>query len=322
MSRVLSIFIFTGLMGVLCPGFCEDNPYPSKPIKLIIPYGTGTGVDIFSRTIMQALSERLKQQVFIENKPGMSAIVGVTALKNSPPDGYTLGVLVSANAAQPWLIRDIAFDIRRDFAPIVMMYEGPLVLTVNKAFPANNLDEFINYAKANPNKLFYGSLGVGTTTHLAAEMLLQVAGISATHVPYKGSGEIHSSVAAQGIQFSFDNYVSPRPLVDAGRLKAIVSTGKKRASLIPNVALMSETYPGVELNYWTGIAAPLGTPKAIVDKVNLEVQAILKSPGLIAKLNETGSEVGGGTPNEFDQRIKDDFDRFGRIIKTAGIKAE
>ena len=122
MNRVLSIFIFMGLMGVVCLGFCEDNPYPSKPIKLIIPYGTGTGVDIFSRTITQALSERLKQQVFIENKPGMSAIVGVTALKNSPPDGYTLGVLVSANAAQPWLIRDIVFDIRKDVAPIVMMY--------------------------------------------------------------------------------------------------------------------------------------------------------------------------------------------------------
>jgi tripartite-type tricarboxylate transporter receptor subunit TctC len=322
MIRLCHILISIYFLGFGVLVSCEEANYPSKPIKLIIPYGTGTGVDIFSRTITAALSDRLKQQVFIENKPGMSAIVGVTALKNSVPDGYTLGILVSANAAQPWLIKDIAFDIRRDFAPIVMLYEGPLVLTVNKTFPADNLDEFIKYAKANPNKLFYGSLGVGTTTHLAAEMLLQVAGIKATHVPYKGSGEIHASVAAQEIQFSFDNYISPRPLVDAGRLKAIVSTGKKRANLIPNVPLMSETYPGVELNYWTGIAAPLTTPKSIIEKVNFEVQSILKSPTLIAKLNETGSEVGGGSPADFDQRIKEDYDRFGRIIKTAGIKAE
>jgi tripartite-type tricarboxylate transporter receptor subunit TctC len=305
---------------VLAPAQAQD--FPSRPLRIIVPYGTGTGVDIVARQVAGPLSERIKQQVIVENRPGGSAIIGVTALKQAAPDGYTIGILVSANAAQPWLIKDIPFDIRKDFVPLTLLYSGPLVLTVTQSFPAKNLAELVAYAKANPGKLNYGSLGIGTTTHLAAELLKQVAGIDGTNVSYKGSADIHNAVAAGDVQMSFDNYVSPRPLVDAGRLRPIATTSLTRMPALPNVPTLAETYPGVEMAFWTGFAAPPGTPPAIVERLTAELRAVLQSPDLKRRMAETGSEIGGTTPAEFARRIETDYEKFGKLIRGAGIKPE
>jgi len=293
-----------------------------KPLRVIVPYGTGTGADIISRLVGSQLTERIKDPVIIDNRPGNGSIIGVNALKNAAPDGSTIGVLVSANAAQPWLVKDLPFDLRKDFVPLTILYAGPLVLTVNVNLPVRTLAELVGYARANPSKVFYGSLGAGTTTHLAAEMLKQVANIQMTHVPFKGSGEIHTAVASGEIQMSFDNYISPRPLVDAGKLRLIASTGKARSTTLPNVPVLGETYPGVELGFWTGFAAPAGTSRDHAERIGGALRAVLALPEVRRKIAETGSEPGGGSAAEFATLIEGDVEKFGRIIRGAGIKPE
>ena len=168
-------------------GWAQALGDPQKRLRIIVPYGSGSGVDIASRVIAERMAERIKQAVIVENKPGGSAMVGVAALKNAPADGTTIGIIVSGNAAQPWMTKDLQFDIRKDFTPITIIYSGPLVMTVSTSLPVRTLAEFVAYAKSNPGKISYGSLGSGTTTHLAAELLAQSAGLQMTQIPYKGS---------------------------------------------------------------------------------------------------------------------------------------
>ncbi len=293
-----------------------------KRLRIIVPYGTATGADLAARVLAERLGERTKQTVIIENRPGGSAMVGVSALRNAPADGTTIGILVSGNAAQPWLTKDLQFDIRKDFTPLTIFYSGPLVMTVATSFPAKTLAEFVAYAKANPGKISYGTLGPGTTTHLAAELLAQSAGLQMTQIPYKGSGEIHTAVASGQVSMSFDNYVSPRPLVEGGRLRVLASTGPKRSQLLPTTPTLSETYPGVEIGFWTGFAAPKGTPKPIVDQLVRDLRAVMQTPEVQQHLIKGGSLPGGGPPEEFEALINNDYDKFGRLIRAAGIKPE
>ena len=309
------------VLALAAAAVCAQD-FPTRPVRIIVPYGSGTGIDIVARLVSRPLGERLRQPVIVENRPGGSAMIGVNALKQAAPDGYTIGILVSANAAQPWLVKDIPFDIRKDFMPMTLMYSAPLVMTVPQEFPAKTLGEFIAYAKANPGKIFYGSLGVGTTTHLSAELLKQVAGFEATNVPYKGSAEMHNATAAANVQMTFDNYVSPRPLVDAGKLRALAITSLQRSATLPAVPAIAETFPGVEISLWTGIAAPLNTPKDAFDLLTTEIRAILHTPEIRKRLADTGSEAGGTSPAEFAQLIATSYEKFGKVIRSAGIKAE
>jgi len=303
-------------------GWAQGLSDPQKRLRIIVPYGSGSGVDVVARVIAERLADRTRQAVIVENKPGGSAMVGVAALKNAPADGTTIGILVSGNAAQPWMTKDLQFDIRRDFTPLTLLYSGPLVMTVATSLPVKTLAEFVAYAKANPGKISYGSLGSGTTTHLAAELLAQSAGLQMTQIPYKGSNEIHTAVASGDVTMSFDNYVSPRALVDAGRLRALVSTGAKRSQLLPAIPTLAETYPGVELGFWTGFAAPKGTPKPIVDQLARDLRAVIQTPQVQQQLIGSGSVPGGGTPEEFETLINDNYEKFGRLIRAAGIKPE
>jgi tripartite-type tricarboxylate transporter receptor subunit TctC len=296
--------------------------FPAKPVRIIVPYGAGTGVDITARILAPQLSSRLKQAVIVENRDGAGATIGVNALKRATPDGYTIGIIVSANTAQPWLMKSMPFDVRTDFMPIAMIYTAPLVMVVPQAFPATSLAEFIAYAKANPGKLFFGSIGAGTTTHLAAELLKQVAGIDLVHVPFKGSAEMHNAVAAGNLQLAFDNYISPKPLVDAGRLRVLATTSLRRMAVLPQVPAIAEAYPGFELALWTGFAAPLGTPQQAFDRLALEIRGALQSAEFGKRLTQIGSESNLMPAAEFSQRIAADYENFGRIIRAAGIKPE
>lgn len=293
-----------------------------KPLRIIVPYGTGTGADIISRLVGSSLTERIKDPVIIDNRSGNGSIIGVNALKNAAPDGSTIGVLVSADAAQPSLVKDLPVDLRKGFVPLTILYSGPLAMTVNVNLPVRTLAEFVGYARANPGKVFYRSLGAGTTTHLAAEMLKQVANIQMTNVPFKGSNEIHTAVASGEVQMSFDNYISPKPLVDAGKLRVIASISKARSGTLPNVPTVAESYPGVELGFWTGFAAPAGTSRENAERVGGALRAVLALPEVRRKIAETGSEPGGGSAAEFGALIEGDVEKFGRIIRGAGIKPE
>ena len=310
-----------GIMSLVAMAVSAQD-FPNRPIHIIVPYGPGTGSDIITRILAPQIGNRLKQPMIVDNRDGAGATIGVNLLKRAKPDGYTIGIIASANTAQPWLMKDIPFDIRKDFMPIAMIYSAPLVMVVSQSFPAKTLAEFIVYAKANPGKLFYGSAGVGTTTHLAAEMLRQVAGIAISNVSYRGTGEMHSSVAAGNVHLAFGNLEAPKPLVDAGRLRVLAVTSLQRMAVLPQVPTIAESFPSFELALWAGFAAPLGTPQAVFDKLTTEIRAVLQTPEFGKRLSDIGSESSSLSPAEFAQRITADYDKFGKVIQAAGIKPE
>lgn len=298
--------------------------YPTKPIKMIVPYGAGGATDVIARMIASRLADRLKQPVVVENRPGAGSITGVAALKTAAPDGYTMGMLVSASAAQPWLTKNIPFDIRKDFIPLTLGFTGPLVLTVSANSPVRTLADYVAYAKANPGKAFNGGVGIGTTTHLALEMINQATGINVSFVSFKGAPEGHAAVVGGEILSTVDSYSGPKALIDAGRMRVIVQTGKERLEALPNVPTVAETYPGFEISSWVGFAVPLGTPRAIVDLLTSETRNALVDPVVRKTIAEggVGGIAGGGTPAEFQQRINDDYAKFGRVIQAGNIKPE
>jgi len=321
-NRVVSLVI-AGLVASLSSHVTFAQSYPSRTVKIIVPYGTGGASDITTRMVATKLAERLKQPVIVENRPGGGAVIGVQALKTAPPDGYTLGLVVSANAAQPWLTKNMPFDVRTDFIPLTSMYIGPLVLTISSSLPPKTLPEFVAYAKANAGKMFAASVGAGTTTNLAAELLNQTAGIDLTNVSFKSATEGHASVINGATHAAFDNLGTPRPMIDAGRLRAIGVSGKQRVAALPHVPAIHEYYPGFEIVSWTGFALPLGTPPAIVARLTTELRAAMQEPAIRKYIVEVvGGEAGGGTPAELQQRILTDYELFGRVITKAGIKME
>ena len=236
-------------------GSAAAQEFPTRPIHSIVPYAAGTGSDVASRKIAPSLTERLKQQILVENRPGAGASIGVAALKNAAPDGYTMGVLVSANAAAPWLVKETPFDIRKDFAPITTLYKGALAMIVPANHPAKSLAEFIEHGKRSTKGIFTGAVGIGTTSFLAGELVKIMGGYKGTTINYKGSPEMDSAVVAGDVEIAFDNYATPRALVEAGRLRVLATSG-------------------LALVFWTGYAAPRGTPHEIIVRLNREIAAV------------------------------------------------
>jgi len=319
-ARVLSTLLLAGVLLPAADVLAQD--YPTKPIRILMPYTPGTQSDIVARLIGGPLSEKLKQPVIVDNRPGGGGTVGITALKAAAPDGYTIGVLVSGNAVQPWLRKDMPFDIRADFAPLTRLYYSPLVMTVPANAPFRTLAEFITFVRGNPGKVFFGSTGIGTTTHLAGELLNQAAGVKMTHVPMKGSPELYPPLFSGDLQTAFDGYGTPKSMIESGRLRVIAVTSAKRMSLLPQVPTVAETYPGFDVVAWTGFAAPAGTPRAAVEKLAGEIRTILFSPEINKRLTEMGVEPGGETPAEFTKMIAENYEKFGRAVQAAGIKPE
>ena len=312
----------TGAASVLFALPAAAQNYPNRAIKVIVPFGPGAASDTTTRFLGARLADRLKQPVVIENRPGAGAALGGTALKQALPDGYTIGNLVSAQAVQPWLVKDAPFDIRKDFTALTLMYSGPMVLTVATNFPAKNMAELIAYAKANPGKLFAGTIGIGSATHLATELLKQTSGASITAAPFKDSADLHRSVASGEVGFSFDSYAAPKPLVDGGRLRLIAVTTRERMSSLPDVPAIAETLPGFDIASWVGLGAPAALPAAIQERLSGELRAIMQAPEWKQLMVSNGVESGGGTPQDFARRIATDYEKFGKVIQTAGIKME
>ena len=296
--------------------------FPSRPVHIIVPYSSGSLTDLIARIVGAALSERIRQPVLIENKDGAGGAIGANALRQATPNGYTIGVIVSGNAIQPWLMKDVPFDIRKDFIPITLMYQGQYVFAVAPTYPAKTFPEFIADAKANPEKIFYGSFGTGTTTHLAGEMLEQMALIKMTHVPYKGGPGVVAGTLAGSVQVHFNLYGTVKPLIESGRGRALAVTGKQRMAALPQIPTIAEYYPGFEVLVWTGFAAPQGTPKEVVARLTADLREVLQLADVNKKIVELGVDPGGNSPAEFAQLINDDYERWGKTIKAAGLKPQ
>jgi tripartite-type tricarboxylate transporter receptor subunit TctC len=298
--------------------------YPTRPVKLVVPFPPGGSLDITGRLIAQRLSDMWGQAVVVENKPGAGGNIGADFVAKSPPDGYTilLGAL-STHAVNPSLYAKMPYDAVKDFAPITLIAITPNVLVVNATAPVSNVKEFITWTKANPGKLAFGSGSNGSAGHLAGELYKVDTGTDAVHIPFKGGAPATQALLAGDTQFMFDNLANAMAQVKAGKLKALAVTTAQRSPLVPELPTMAEAgLPGFDISTWYGLFAPAGTPAAIVAKWNADVTKILTTPDVRAKLMADGAEPAPDTPEQFAQMISRELAKYARIIKASGAKVD
>ena len=300
----------------------QTAPYPSKPVKFIVPITPGGSNDVLARTIAQKLSDQWKQAVVVENRPGGGMNLGSDMVAKSAPDGYTW--LLGANnifVTNPH-VGKMPFDVFKDLAPVTTVAIVPFVLAVNANFPAKNVAELVEYAKKNPNALNYGSSGNGSPQQLAAEMLSHVAGIKMQHVPYKGAVPAITDLLGGRIQVFIGAVNSLLPHVKDGKLRLLAGAGGKRFAAFPELPAIAETVPSVALDVWLGVFMPAGVPKEILTKVNADIAQVLQSPEVRTSLAAQGIEPITSTPEALAQTIRDDHARWGKVIREANIKAD
>jgi tripartite-type tricarboxylate transporter receptor subunit TctC len=302
------------------PSFAQT--YPTKPVKIIVPFAPGGVTDMVSRVLAQGLTAELGQSVVAENRAGASGITGASAAAKSAPDGYTLMMgNISTLAINAAVFANLPYDPQKSFEPISMVARQPLVVAVNPQVPVKTLGELVAYAKANNNKLNFGS--AGASLQLATEAFNQAAGITMTHVPYKGSGPAMADLVAGHIQVLFDAFSSLQPFIQEGRLRALAITSAKRSSLAPEIPTLGEmNYPQVEVTSWQGIVAPAGTPPAIVAKLNAAVHKVMASPAVKEQLAKQGVEASPSTPGQLAQYAAQERQRWIDVAKKAGVKPD
>ena len=311
------------LAALLPVGAAWAQAYPSKPITLLVPFPPGGPTDLVARVLAKKMSEQMGQSIVIDNKPGANGNIAAVAAARAPADGYTVLYNTSSITLSPALYKSLAYDVQRDLAPVALTAVVPLALVVNPAVPANNVRDFIAYAKANPGKLSYGSAGNGNVTHLAAFQLVRHHDIDATHVPYRGSAPADVDLVAGQIQFMTDTINSVMPFVKDKRLKLLAVTTSQRMSLFPDVPTLGETVmPGFEAGAWQGIMVPANTPKAVVQRLNAEINKALQSAEVKEKLALQGAEPLGSTSEEYGAYVKKELARWAAVVKATGVTLE
>jgi len=310
---------------VLLPSVpAHAQAYPTKTVKMVVPFPPGGSLDITGRLIAQKLTEAWGQPVVVENKPGAGGNIGADLVAKSPADGYTIlmGAL-STHAVNPSLYRSMPYDAAKDFVPITLIAITPNVLVVNANSPVNGVKEFLAYAKANPGKLSFGSGSNGSAGHLAGELFKVETGTDAVHIPFKGAAPATQALLAGDTQFMFDNLANAMAQVKAGKLKALAVTTANRSPLVPDLPTMAEAgLPGFDISTWYGFFAPAGTPPAIVAKWSADVAKILNAPDVRAKIVADGAEPAPNTPEQFAQFIAREQAKYARIIKASGAKVD
>jgi tripartite-type tricarboxylate transporter receptor subunit TctC len=296
--------------------------YPTRPVHLVVAFPPGGGADIVARIIGQALSERLGQSFVIENRPGAGANLAAEMVVRAPPDGYTLLQIISAVATNPWLYPNLSFDFIRDIRPVATTTRSAFVMVVNPDFPAKTIPEFIAYGKANPGKINMASSGIGITTHIFGQLFMHMAGIDAVHVPYRGGTPAITALIAGQVQVYFSPLPEPLEQIRAGKLRALGVTTATRSDALPNVPSIGEFVPGYEAAGWQGIGAPKDTPDAIVEKLNAATDAVLADPAIKARLADMAITAYPSTPAEFAALIAGETQKWGKVIRDAGIKPE
>ena len=325
MIRMRSLFaLAVAALGGWASVAAAQEPYPSKPIKLIVPFTPGTGIDILARTLGQKIGDDWKIGVVVENHPGASGNIGTEAVAKSPPDGYTLLTTASTIVLNRSLFKNIPYDPIKDFAPVAPLAIGRLALVTNPSIPAKTVKELIAYAKANPGKLFYASPGNGTPHHLAMEMFKSAAGINLVHVPYKGTAGAVQDLLGGQIAVMFLPVHVALPLVEAGKLDMLAAGGSQRASATPNVPSLAEAsgVRDVDTDIWYALYAPAETPKEIVARLNAELNALLKNADTADSLMKQGLQPTGGTPEDLEKLTRTDLERWAKVIRDAKIQPD
>jgi tripartite-type tricarboxylate transporter receptor subunit TctC len=306
----------------VAPRIARAQDYPNRPVRLIVGFAPGGTTDIGARLMGQWLSERLRQQFIIENRTGAATNIATEAVVRSPADGYTLLVVTASNAINATLYDKLNFNFLGDIAPIagVMLY--PLVMQVNPSFPAKTVAEFISYAKANRGKISYGSAGPGGSIHVATELFKMMTGVEMTHVPYRGGAPAMTDLIGGQIQVVFNPVPESVEVIKDGKLRPLAVTGARRSDVLPDVPTVAETVPGYEAIAVQGLGAPKDTPAGIIDKLNKEINAGLADPKLKARFSDRGATVFPVSPSAFGKFMADETEKWAKVIKFAGIKAE
>jgi tripartite-type tricarboxylate transporter receptor subunit TctC len=311
---------------VLCiPGAAVSfaQNYPSRPVKIVVPFGAGGPADVYSRVLAQHLSEALKQPFVVEDRPGAGSIIGTDAVAKSPPDGYTLLAMSNTHTTNESLVPNKPFQLMRDFVPVAGINYSDLLMVIHPSVPAKDLKEFIAYAKSKPGQLNYASSGTGTPYHMAAELFKAMSGTDIVHVPYKASGDMRNSVIGGHVQMGFDAITTMAANVKAGQVKALGTSASKRSTVLPEVPTIAEAgVPGYESTIWLGIMAPVGTPKSVVDKLNAEINKAINRPEVKEAWDKQGAVPLAMSPAEFETYLRKDIDKWAAVVKSANIKPE
>ena len=311
------------LAALALPAPAEAQEWPTKQVTLIVPFSAGGTTDLFARLLSQHLQQKTGQPFIVENRAGAGGNLGAQLVARAAPDGYTfLDGTVSTHAINPFLYSKLPYDTVKDFQPVSLIARLPNILVVHPDMPVKTVPELIAYLKANPDKMSYGSSGVGTSIHLAAELFKIKTGTTMTHVPFRSSGDIMNNLTGGHINLAFDNITLAWTQVKAGRLRALAVTSIERSAIAPEVPVMADTIPGFEATSWHGVFAPAGTPKPIVDTMAAEMKRILELPDVKEKLAEIGAIAAPMTPDDFVTFIDGERAKWSEVVKAAGVKVD
>jgi tripartite-type tricarboxylate transporter receptor subunit TctC len=315
-------FLYLAGAAIAAPAVAWSQAYPVRPVHVVVGFAAGGGADIMARLIGQALSERLGQQIVVDNRPGAGTNIATEVVVKAAPDGYTLLLANSPNTINTTLYDNLSFDFTRDVAPVASIGRVPLVMVVNPALPAKTVPEFIAYAKANPGKVNMGSGGNGAPDHMSGELFKAMAGVGILHVPYRGVAPAIADLLGGQVQVIFGTMPAVIALVKSGKLRALAVTTATRSDQLPDVPAIGDFVPGYEASQWYGIGAPKSTPAEVIERLNHETNAVLADPKMQARLAELGASVVMGSPADFGKLIADETAKWAKVVKLSGVKPD
>lgn len=320
--RRAAIALALALLALAAVPAANAQTYPNRPVRLIVPFPPGGATDIIARLLSQKLYEMWKQPVVLEYKPGAGTVIGTNAVAKSAPDGYTMGIVISAHFINPSLRSNMPFDTVKDLSGVSTVAISHIVLVATPSLPANNIAELIALAKKNPGKLTYASPGTGTSPYLAMELLKTMAGIDIVHIPYKGAASAFPDVFSGRVSLQIDPLQSSMANIKSGKVKALAITSAHRAAGFPDIPTVAETIPGFNVESISGIVVPSATPRDIVHKLSADINKALQAPDLIERMRQMGMEPSGDTPEEFDAMTRSEIKRWAKVVKASGAKAD
>jgi tripartite-type tricarboxylate transporter receptor subunit TctC len=323
MRRAVPSLLLLSLLSVLSHSSAAAQDYPSRPVKVIVPFGLGGPTDVFTRVLSEQLHQILQQPFVMENRPGAGTIIGSEAAAKSPPDGYTLLMVSATQTTTETLVPNKPFKLMRDFVPVASVLKSELVMVVHPSLGVNNVKEFIALAKSKPGVLNYASSGVGSNYHMAAELFKNLTGTDIVHVPYKGSTGARNDIISGQVDMMFDSVPTMAQMVQVGRVNALGTTGRVRSAILPDVPTLSEAgVPGYEATIWLGVMAPAGTPPQIVELLNKAINNIIARPDIKESWEKQGAVPMIMAPAEFGTFVQSEIERWAKVIKENGIKGE
>src|SRR6266851_2491161 len=322
LRRAFSLLVLATMSSAPAPPSAAQD-YPSRPVKVIVPFGAGGPTDVFTRAIAEDLRKSLNQPFVMENRPGAGTIIGSDAAAKSPPDGYTLLMVSATQTTTETLVPNKPFKLMRDLVPVAALLNSELVMVVHPSVPVSNVKEFIALAKSKPGALNYASSGVGSNYHMAGELFKNLTGTNILHVPYKGSAGARNDIISGQVEMTFDSVPTMAQMIQAGRVRALGTSGKVRSTILPDIPTLAEAgVKGYEATIWVGVMAPMGTPRSIVELLNREINKILARPEVKEAWEKQGAVPMLMTPDEFGAHVQSEIEKWAKIIKANAIAAE